>query len=313
MRTAIDLGLFLLLLACGSYFVYTHPRYVPTLIQKIESGGAPCGTPVTYSLGAIDSRFGISKDVVRADVQEAETIWEKPSGKNLFQYAESGGDVTVNFVYDNRQAATDKLKTAGVALGDSKATYEALKTEYTTLESRIKTEQATYESRVATYKQDEENYNANVTTANRHGGASPAEYSTLTEQRTALANELAAIQTLERALNADIEILNALATTLNKLIVELNLNVEKYNRTGSSLGEFEEGLYKSSGGVETIDIYEYQTHAELVRVLAHELGHARGFDHVADQKAIMYKINASGTLVATPADLAELNRVCKFQ
>ena len=112
-------------------------------------------------------------------------------------------------------------------------------------------------------------------------------------------------------MNADIETLNAIGTSLNKLIAELNLNVERYNQAGASAGgECEEGAYVSEAGSQRIDIYEYSSHTELVRVLAHELGHALGLGHVGDAEAIMYKVNQGKKLTVAQDDITELHAVC---
>ena len=50
---------------------------------------------------------------------------------------------------------------------------------------------------------------------------------------------------------------------------------------------------------------------KLVRLLAHEMGHAVGIDHVGDPEAVMYKLNMGENLTATATDLAELNKVCR--
>lgn len=75
--------------------------------------------------------------------------------------------------------------------------------------------------------------------------------------------------------------------------------------------EFDEGEYVNSLGSEEINVYEYNSsHAKLVRILAHELGHALGLGHVKDPDSIMYELNDSANLHITRDDYDELNRAC---
>lgn len=306
MRRIIDTVLLVAVLGVAGYLAYTHEAELTAALESLT----PCAHPLTYSIGSVDQRFGIPQSILVGDLKEAETIWENPSGKDLFEYAPEGGDVTVDLVYDSRQAATDKLKAAGIRIDKSRASYDMLKASYDALAAKVKAEQTAYDELVAAYKSDEDAYNAEVEKWNARGGAPPAAYEKLQKEKDALSQEFAQVKALESALNADIDTLNALATTLNQLIVQLNINVAQYNRTGAAAGEFEEGLYESAGGVQTIRIYEYANRVQLVRVLAHELGHALGLEHVSDPDAIMYKINRTETLSATAADTAELDRMC---
>src|SRR6185436_11415335 len=69
----------------------------------------PCTKPVLYSLGTFDKRFGMSQEVFISALKEAEDIWEKPLGQDLFAYDGAKGDLKVNLIYDYRQKATKDL------------------------------------------------------------------------------------------------------------------------------------------------------------------------------------------------------------
>src|SRR5437764_119818 len=57
---------------------------------------------LTYRLGTVDSRFGLTQDEVLAALRKAESVWEKGFRQSLFQY-DPNGEIVVNFLYDNRQ------------------------------------------------------------------------------------------------------------------------------------------------------------------------------------------------------------------
>ena len=77
------------------------------------SRSAPCEQSIMYTIGTFDGRFGLSRQTFLSVIKEAETIWEKPVGKDLFAYADDGS-LKINLIYDYRQQATSKLKSLGI-------------------------------------------------------------------------------------------------------------------------------------------------------------------------------------------------------
>ena len=234
---------------------------------------APCSVPVSYTLGTFSPQFGISEDYFLSAVAEAQGIWEKGLGRKLFVYVPSVPGGNVLKI----NLVYDYRQQATDELAKINLSTEGDKASYNSL----KTKYLTLQQQIAVAK------SAYAT--------SPSE---------ALRGEI----------NQMVTQINSVAGSLNSLAKTLNLSVTKYNSVNSSLSEsFEEGTYVSDGGNTYIDIYEFSNRQKLVRVLAHELGHALGLEHVADPQAIMYALNQSDSLTLTADDINELKTKCRIK
>jgi predicted Zn-dependent protease len=293
----------------GSYLLYppTREAFLPAVELKIS---LPCEKSIYYSLGSFDNRFGISQSEFLEIVKQAASIWGNLIDKELFAYSPDG-PLKINLVYDYRQESTEKLKELGIIISDDKNTYDRLKAQYDSFISLYNRQTKQLNSLIDSYNEQKAAYEAEVNMWNNKGGAPQKIFDRLNaekEQLNSLANQL---NQMADKLNSLTDNINLIVSNLNQLAARLNLNVQNYNYLGDKTGSsFVEGLYQKDQNGESITIYQFDNKEKLLRVLAHEFGHALGLNHTDNPNDIMYKINEGPNEKPTINDLNQLKAAC---
>jgi len=243
-----------------------------------------CETPTAYKIGRVDSRFGVSQKQFSQHIVEAAGIWGKAYGKTLFE-EQADAVLTINLVFDERQALTNKLNTD--------------KNQISTKKEELTPKIEEYRSLVANFKKELADFNNQVKYWNLQGGAPEEEFKELQEKQ----------QELEK----QVTVINDLAAKLNISSDEINSQINNFNQTINTFNETltekpEEGIYDSQ--TNSIDIYFNVSRDELVHTLAHEFGHVLDMQHVANQKSIMHA-KSNTVLIPSQNDLSELEKVCR--
>lgn len=275
--------------------------------QYIEK---PCTKPITFSVGTIDSKFNISQENLLSLINEAEKVWEIPMGKELFRH-DQNSQFKINLIYDERQQETQEAKRMESQLNNLELSYDKANKEYTSLSEASKKELNDYNNAVADYEKKLDKYNREVNSWNQKGGAPENEYEKLKEEKKDLEKTYNDLEKQRKKVNALINETNSLAQKSSQLAKNYNSNLNTYkNRFGESR-EFDKGIYDGK----SINIYQFKDSSDLRLVLAHEMGHALGIDHLSQPQSIMYYMMGEqdlDSLKASDEDVSVLKGICSL-
>ncbi len=272
----------------------------------------PCAAPITYKIGELDPRFGVSEAQFIDDINQASNMWGKAVGKKLFTY-DSKGSLTINLIYDTRQKTTQEESKLKSNIDQTNQTADSTKQEYLSAKQKYIAADTAYTADLAEFNRLQEAYTAKVAYWNNKGGAPPDEFAALKDEKNSLLQKKNILETSRQELNQLAHDSNSLADSYNSLADKVNKTVQKFNNDGLAGTQFEEGVYISDSRGKRIDIYQFDNKITFIRVLAHELGHALGLAHNNDQRSIMNPVNEGSDLSVSLQDLGALKTECGVQ
>ncbi len=245
---------------------------------------SPCDQPLRYKIGGVDSKFKISEEQFKSNVDQAGQIWSKAYGKPLFTY-DPQASLTISMVYDGRQSLSNQIN--------------QLEDNLTQQKDSISPQIKEYEKQSAEFKKKLDDLNKEIESWNQKGGAPADVYEQLTKR--------------QKELKSEGEQLNALAKSLNRSTDEYNSQVSKLDQTVDKFNETlqfkpEEGIFDPARNA--IEVYFYINQNELTHTLAHEMGHSLGMDHNQNSKSILFP-KTTKALTPSTDDLAALKEACR--
>lgn len=304
---------FILLFVVGAtagYYFYTYEN--PG--SGVTANHFPCNEPFTYSIGHIDNRFGLNKPEVEDAMNNAVQLWSDALGTTV-AVSSDNSVITVDFVYDERQQSVDGEMRFRERINSEQIQLTQMQRAFDQKRDRFEQRSSAYVQFAEQTTLELNRFNEWVSSKNELGGFSEYDVTVFEERKKSVESMQYRVLNERRELDRIASEINQELEQLNRKIEESNRLIDEYNKRYSGESRFTKATFQGVGWGGVITVNTFMSKNELTLILAHELGHALGLNHVSNPKSIMYSRMGEQErfpiLQPTAEDLAALKALCE--
>jgi hypothetical protein len=261
-----------------------------------SSGGSamPCAVPLAWRVVRVDGDFGLGTSEANEALRDAIAEWEQAVGRPLFTLDTDAGS-PVRLVYGERQARSEERRRLQEEMRGIREELERRRVQLNRRTDWAASTVRQYEMRSRDLEERVESHNELVRRWNERGGAPQDVLRRVRSAGASLDVENQELQAEARRLEEERVEIDAERTRYEDEVAEYNRRVEeidaRFPPTRVESGVYREAIRQERGRAPSasreIRVYRFTDREDLVRVLAHELGHALGLGHVDVTGALM--------------------------
>lgn len=292
--------------------ILSYVLFFQTGEEDAKTSMVPCAEPLTIKMGTVDDRFQIDQQTLVSVIREVAELWSSSFGKSVVVYSENA-ELEVDLVYAEEQQLTDSERQFRDRLQSESVSIDVMERQFNSREKEYEEDVRRYENDMEQLQISIDRLNQWVNIQNRNGGFNEDELRQYEYRKASVDEKSAALDQKKAELMIEAESMNRMLSDLNRRINSKNELVDEYNRTFTGERKFTQGAYEWNETGKSIRVFQFSSLDELRLVLAHEVGHALGLDHVENPSSVMYYLMGNqkeNGLALTNEDIEALKVIC---